>query len=96
MARKRKGEQTPKKNGKPSPKSFEKRLHRAINDAVKGSKLVRRILHEIRDVGFSVDISVISDVVVRGENYRLEWTPQDEKFLKALKISIEEEPESQD
>jgi hypothetical protein len=81
-------------------KDYRRRLEEAINEALTDSAEVTEAIQEIRKQGYDVFLIIeatvgfsrreegIVEYPVKPE-FRLELTPQDERFLRALKISPE-------
>ncbi|GAB4229729.1 MAG: hypothetical protein Kow00109_01160 [Acidobacteriota bacterium] len=79
-------------------KEYRRQLEEAINDALMESAEVSEAIRQIRESGYDVFLIIEATVGFsrRAENLpelhsqsqvKLELTPQDERFLRALKIS---------
>lgn len=78
-------------------KGYRKKVEAAINRALTDSPEINAAIQKIREEGYDVFLIVEAtigfnrkeDVVSKTKSTRLDLTGQDEKFLRALKISPE-------
>jgi hypothetical protein len=89
-------------------KSLMKRLGQVINEALTESPKINVAIQNIREAGYEVFLIIEASIgfnkkdktdrelgqtsFVEKEKVRLRITPDDVKFLKSLKISIENDP----